>query len=210
MRTKKFTAIAAATLFAFSVAACGSDDTETASAPTAGVATTTAAPSPSATMMATTFGAGCAAVPTDASNPGSFQAMAMQPVATAASGNPLLKTLVAAVTKAKLGDSLNTAPELTVFAPTDDAFAKIPKADLDKVLADQTTLKSILTYHVVPGKLTPADLAGTHKTLQGQELTVAGSGSDFKVNGASSVICGNVQTANATVYIVDSVLMPKS
>ena len=212
MRTTKFTAIAAATLFAFSVAACGSDDTETTSAPTAGVATTTtaAAPSPSASMMATTFGAGCAAVPTDASNPGSFQAMAMQPVATAASGNPLLKTLVAAVTKAKLGDSLNTAPALTVFAPTDDAFGKIPKATLDKVLADDKTLKSILTYHVVAGKIAPADLAGTHKTLQGQDVTVAGSGDAFKVNGASSVICGNVQTANATVYIVDTVLMPKS
>jgi uncharacterized surface protein with fasciclin (FAS1) repeats len=99
---------------------------------------------------------------------------------------------------------------VTVFAPTDDAFAKIPKATLDKVLADDATLKSILTYHVVAGKIAPADLAGTHKTLQGQTITVAGSGDAFKVNGASSVICGNVQTANATVYIVDTVLMPKS
>ena len=68
----------------------------------------------------------------------------------------------------------------------------------------------MLTYHVVPGRLTPDQLSGSHKTLEGQELTVSGSGSDFKVNGNSSVVCGNVQTENATVYIVDTVLMPKS
>jgi uncharacterized surface protein with fasciclin (FAS1) repeats len=157
-----------------------------------------------------TFGAGCSAVPTDASNPGSFMAMAQQPVATAASGNPLLSTLVTAVKQAGLVDTLNTAPALTVLAPTNDAFAKIPAADLKKVLADKKTLSSILTYHVIPGKLAPSDLAGKHKTVQGGEVTVSGSGEDFKIDGKASVICGNVQTANATVYIIDSVLMPKS
>ena len=98
----------------------------------------------------------------------------------------------------------------TVFAPTNDAFKKIPAATLKKVLADKKTLTSILTYHVVKGKLTPADLAGSHETLQGGKVTVSGSGEDFKVDGAASVICGNVQTANANVYIIDSVLMPKS
>ena len=131
-------------------------------------------------------------------------------MATAASGNPLLSTLVTAVKQAGLVDTLNAAPAVTVFAPTNDAFAKIPAATLNKVLADKKTLTSILTYHVVAGKLTPAELAGTHKTLEGGSLTVAGMGTDFKVNGSSSVVCGNVQTANATVYIVDSVLMPKS
>ena len=136
--------------------------------------------------------------------------MAQVPVASAASGNPLLSTLVTAVKKAGLVDSLNTAPALTVFAPTNDAFKKIPAATLDKVLADKKTLTSILTYHVVAGKLTPAELAGTHKTLQGDEVSVSGSGADFTVDGAAAVVCGNVQTANATVYIIDSVLMPKS
>ncbi|WP_250001964.1 fasciclin domain-containing protein [Actinoplanes sp. M2I2] len=213
MRAMKFTALAAATLFSISLTACGSDssdsgsDTGAAPAPTA----TSAAPASSAPMdMMTTFGAGCSAVPTDASNPGSFQAMAQVPVATAASGNPLLSTLVTAVKKAGLVDSLNSADGITVFAPTNDAFGKIPKATLDKVLADKKTLTSILTYHVVPGKLAPEALAGPHKTLQGGEVTVSGSGEDFKVNGDASVICGNVQTANATVYIIDSVLMPKS
>jgi uncharacterized surface protein with fasciclin (FAS1) repeats len=211
MRATKLTAITAAAMFAVSLAACGdsADDASSAAAPT-GAATTSAAPDPSASMMTTTFGAGCAAAPTDPSNAGSFQAMAQQPVATAAAGNPLLSTLVAAVKQAGLVDSLNTNAALTVFAPTDDAFKKIPAATLKKVLADKKTLTSILTYHVVAGKVAPADLAGAHKTLQGGEITVAGSGSDFKVNGTASVICGNVQTANATVYIVDTVLMPKS
>ncbi|GIJ47959.1 hypothetical protein Val02_48450 [Virgisporangium aliadipatigenens] len=192
------------------LSACGSTDDGDAAAtggdstPTA--AATTGAASPSA--MAAQFGAGCAAVPTDASNPGSFAAMAKVPVATAASGNPVLSTLVTAVKKANLVDSLNSAQGVTVFAPTNDAFAKIPKADLDKVLANDATLKKILTYHVVPGQLTPAQLTGTHKTLEGGSVEVKGAGTDFTVGTGSKVVCGNVSTANATVYIIDTVLMP--
>ena len=210
MRATKITAVAAALLFSASLAACGGDE-DTAGEGTAAAPATTmasAAPSMSAMDSMTNFGPGCAAVPTDSSNPGSFDAMSQVPVATAASGNPLLSTLVTAVKQAGLVDTLNTAPALTVFAPTNDAFKKIPAADLKAVLADKKTLTSILTYHVVEGKLSPADLAGPHKTIQGDEITVEGSGTDFKVNDAS-VICGNVQTANATVYIIDSVMMPK-
>jgi uncharacterized surface protein with fasciclin (FAS1) repeats len=214
MRGTKLTAVAAAILFSTSLAACGSsDDTASTAAGDTGTASSAPAPAPmmsSSSPAMDTFGAGCAAVPADASNPGSFQAMAMVPVATAASGNPLLSTLVTAVKKAGLVDTLNAAQGVTVFAPTNDAFKKIPSATLNKVLADKKTLTSILTYHVVAGKLSPDQLAGTHKTLQGGEVTVAGSGTDFKVDGAASVVCGNVQTANATVYIIDSVLMPKS
>ncbi|GAA1583570.1 fasciclin domain-containing protein [Actinoplanes couchii] len=215
MRATKLTALAAATLFSISLAACGSDESSTStgsgSGTTAAPTMTTAAPSMAApTDTMTNFGPGCAAVPTDPANAGSFEAMAAVPVATAASGNPLLSTLVSAVKKADLVDSLNSADQITVFAPTNDAFKKIPAADLKKVLADKKTLTDILTYHVVTGKLTPADLAGTHKTLQGGELSVSGSGEDFKVDGAAAVICGNVQTANANVYIIDTVLMPKS
>jgi uncharacterized surface protein with fasciclin (FAS1) repeats len=156
------------------------------------------------------FGAGCAAVPADASNPGSFAAMAKVPVATAASGNPVLSTLVTAVKKANLVDSLNSAQGITVFAPANAAFQKIPSNTLNGVLANDAQLKKILTYHVVPGRLSPNDLAGMHKTLEGADLMVGGSGSDFTVNGNSKVVCGNVQTENATVYIVDTVLMPPS
>jgi uncharacterized surface protein with fasciclin (FAS1) repeats len=215
MRATKFTAVSAAALFAVSLAACG-NNAESTGAGTAAAPTTAAATTPSVAattespMAMAQFGAGCAAVPKEASDPGSFDAMSKVPVATAASNNPLLSTLVKAVGKAKLGDTLNNTQDLTVFAPTNDAFKKIPAAALNKVLANDKMLKSVLTYHVVPGKITPEQLAGTHKTLQGGSVTVAGSGEDFKVNGNSSVVCGNVQTANATVYIVDTVLMPKS
>ncbi|MEU0623441.1 fasciclin domain-containing protein, partial [Streptomyces rubiginosohelvolus] len=106
---------------------------------------------------------------------------------------------------------LNNAQNITVFAPTNDAFAKIPKADLDKVLADKEMLTNILTYHVVGEKLSPMQLeSGTYDTLQKSSLTTKGSGENYTVNDTSKVVCGNVPTANATVYIVDTVLMPKS
>ncbi|GAA2034025.1 hypothetical protein GCM10009839_38170 [Catenulispora yoronensis] len=151
------------------------------------------------------FGAACSAVP--ASGAGSFTGMAADPVGTAASNNPVLSTLVTAVKTAGLVDTLNSAQGVTVFAPTNDAFAKIPADTLNAVLADKAKLTKILTYHVVAGRLTPDQLAGTHATLEGGKVTVTGSGESFKV-GDANVVCGNVQTANATVYIVDSVLMP--
>ncbi|HEU5037586.1 MAG TPA: fasciclin domain-containing protein [Nocardioides sp.] len=195
------------------MAACSSDDsTDTASdAPTTSESSMT--PSDSASSGdamdagAQTFGPGCAAVPQDGA--GSFNGMATEPVATAASANPLLTTLVAAVGKAGLGDALNSAEGITVFAPTDDAFGAIPKKTLNAVLADKKTLTDILTYHVVPGQLSPDQLAGTHKTLEGKDLTVNGSGEEFTVGADDAqVLCGNIPTANATVYVIDSVLMP--
>ena len=162
---------------------------------------------PAAAEAPRPFGPACAKVP--ASGPGSVADMANQPVATAAARNPLLSTLATAVRKAGLADTLNRAEALTVFAPTNDAFAKIPPATLNKVLADKKTLTSILTYHVVGARHTPADLEdGRFKTLQGGTLTTAKKGETYTVNGAR-VVCGNVQTRNATVYLIDTVLMPK-
>jgi uncharacterized surface protein with fasciclin (FAS1) repeats len=158
---------------------------------------------------ANTFGPGCSAIPT--TGDGSFNGMATAPVATAASANPLLKTLVAAVTKAELVDTLNSAEDITVFAPTDDAFAKIPKKTLNGVLKDKATLTKILTHHVVAGQLGPDELAGEHETLAGDMVMVEGSGEEFTVAGDNAaVLCGNIPTANATVYVVDTVLMPAS
>jgi uncharacterized surface protein with fasciclin (FAS1) repeats len=166
----------------------------------------TSAPAATAAMN---FGPACSAVP--ASGSGSFTGMAQDPVATAASNNPVLSSLVGAVKEAGLVDTLNSADGITVFAPTNDAFSALPKATMEAAMADpKGLLTTVLTYHVVEGKLSPEQLAGTHKTLQGGTLEITGSGEDFKVNGKSSVVCGNVQTANATVYIVDNVLMPKS
>ena len=189
------------------LAACGSSDT-TAKAPMAPASQ--AAPESSAPMAdasAAVFGSGCAAVPKDGK--GSFNGMATDPVATAASNNPLLTTLVTAVGAAGLGDTLNTTPDITVFAPVDSAFAKLPPEALKAALADpKGLLTKILTNHVVVGKISPDMLAGDHKTLEGGTLKVTGSGEAFKVNGSNNIICGNVPTANATVYIVDGVLLP--
>jgi uncharacterized surface protein with fasciclin (FAS1) repeats len=184
-------------------AACTSND--------AGTSTSQAAPATTAAPMSASgpFGAACSAVP--ASGAGSLEALAQDPVATAASNTPQLSTLVTAVTKADLVNTLNTAQGITVFAPTNDAFAAVPKPTLDKALGDpKGLLTTVLTYHVVPGQLTPDQLAGSHKTLQGGTIQVSGSGQDFNVNGNSSVVCGNIQTANATVYLIDQVLLPKS
>ena len=156
-------------------------------------------------------GPGCAAYAEQVPDgDGSIQGMSQDPVAVAASNNPLLKTLVAAVSgqlnpDVNLVDTLN-GDEFTVFAPVDDAFAKIDAATIEGLKTDADTLTSILTYHVVPGQIAPADIEGMHKTVQGAELEVTGSGDEWMVNDAN-VICGGVQTANATVYIVDSVLM---
>ncbi|MFE4662102.1 fasciclin domain-containing protein [Streptomyces hydrogenans] len=201
-------AVAAAATLPFALAAC-SDSGNAAS----GEATSQAAPpaaSESSDTMASDgpFGPACAGVPKEGA--GSFEGMAKDPVATAASNNPELSTLVAAVKQAGLVDTLNNAENITVFAPTNAAFAKIPKADLDKVLADKEQLTKILTYHVVGEKLTPKQLEnGTFETLQKGTITTEGSGESYTVNDSSKVVCGNVPTANATVYIVDTVLMPK-
>ncbi|MDT7645963.1 MAG: hypothetical protein QOC75_2963 [Pseudonocardiales bacterium] len=205
MRITRIVAALSITIAAAGLTACGSSETPSSAPGTS--QTAAAAPATTSTEAASQFGSACGAVPT--SGPGSFQGMATDPVATAASHNPVLSTLVTAVKKANLVDTLNSAQNITVFAPANAAFDKIPPATLNKVLADNATLTKILTYHVVGQKITPADLAsGDFKTLEGASLKTSGTGEDFTINGASHVICGNVQTANATVYIVDSVLMP--
>ncbi len=157
-------------------------------------------------------GPGCAdyaaAVPSGA---GSVEGMAADPVAVAASNNPLLTSLTAAVSgkvnpQVNLVTTLNNG-EFTVFAPVDAAFAKIDATTMDSLTTNAALLSGILTYHVVPGKLSPSEVVGTHPTANGATLTVTGSGDALKVNGAN-VICGGVQTKNATVYLIDQVLTP--
>ncbi len=194
---------------AFALAACSSG----AAAPSAAPTTAETMAGDDMTVETTALvGPGCAAyaeaVPSGA---GSVEGMALDPVATAASNNPLLTTLVSAVS-GKLNPDVNlvntlNGGEFTVFAPVDDAFAKIDPATIDTLKTDSALLTSILTYHVVPGQIAPADLAGTHTTVNGASVEVTGSGDTLKVNGAS-VICGGVKTANATVYLIDTVLMP--
>jgi len=187
------------------LAACSSNDTGTTGNQSPAAPATTAGSITASGL----FGAACSTVP--ASGAGSLEALAQDPVATAASNTPDLSTLVTAVKKADLVDTLNSAEGITVFAPTNDAFAALPKPTLDKALGDpKGLLTTVLTYHVVQGQLTPDQLAGSHKTLQGGTLQITGSGENFKVNGDSGVVCGNIKTANATVYLIDQVLLPKS
>ncbi len=215
-KTKKARVLAAGTAVALAatLSACGSSGSGSAAKSTSGNPSSTASSGTSGATSGTSgsttakvdFGAACSAVPS--SGAGSFAGMTKAAVATAASHNPVLSTLVTAVEKAGLVDTLNNAKAITVFAPDNAAFSAVPKATLDSLLANKAELTKVLEYHVVAGRIAPSALAGTHKTLEGSNLTVTGSGTSFTVNGDSEVVCGNVQTANATVYIVDHVLTP--
>ncbi|HEX8869893.1 MAG TPA: fasciclin domain-containing protein [Lentzea sp.] len=207
-----FLAVGAVSLALFG-AACGSGDmasggNTSSAAPTTTTTTSAKMADPARDLV----GPGCAdyakQVPSGA---GSVTGMAADPVAVAASNNPLLTTLVSAVSgklnpKVNLVSTLNGA-EFTVFAPVDSAFAKIDAATIEKLKTDDALLTKILTYHVVPGQISPDKIAGDQKTVQTGVVKVTGSGNALKVNDAN-VICGGVHTANATVYLIDSVLLP--
>jgi uncharacterized surface protein with fasciclin (FAS1) repeats len=149
------------------------------------------------------FGAGCTAIEN------SLAGIADQPVGTAISEVPELSTLADAVEQAGLADRLNGAKDITVFAPNNAAFEAIPQERRDAVMADKQQLTELLNNHVVEGRNEPADLEdATLTTLGGSELTAKGSGEDLTINDAK-VVCGNVPTKNATVYVIDKVLMPQ-
>ena len=222
MQTIKHTPFAVAGIAAAAMlgltACAGSTPASGPSAPAAEPQASTAAPatgSAAAAMdpAADLVGPGCAAYAAQVpSGAGSVSGMALDPVATAASNNPLLKTLTAAVSgqlnpKVNLVDTLNGG-QFTVFAPVDEAFAKIDPATIETLKTDEALLSKILTYHVVAGQATPDQIVGTHTTVQGGTVTVTGTKDALKVNDAN-VICGGVKTANATVYLIDSVLMPE-
>ena len=215
MKSRILAVSAVAAGLAFGGAACSSSGGTSASSSSApspassSMASSSASAMPSGSTSSADFGSGCASVPK--SGAGSFSGMSTAPVATAASANPVLSTLVAAVKKAGLVDTLNSASNITVFAPANSAFAKIPASTLNSVLANKAELTKILTYHVAAGRYTPAELASGKaiKSLEGTAITPAMMNGTYSINGAH-VVCGNVQTANATVYIIDTVLMPKS
>lgn len=167
---------------------------------------------PAASADVHLVGPGCAGYAAQfPTGPASVGELAKVPVAAAAANIPLLSTLAAALSgglnpQVNLVDTLNGG-QFTVFAPVDTAFAKLDPATIDKLKTDSNLLSSILTYHVVPGQAGPDQVVGTHKTVNGADLTVSGMGDHLMVNNAS-VVCGGVQTANATVYLIDSVLLP--
>jgi uncharacterized surface protein with fasciclin (FAS1) repeats len=206
-------AVAAITLSA-GLAACGSDEDATprTGSETSEATEETPEETPEETEEGTdpaaqTYGDACGQVPT--SGDGSFDGMATAPVASAASANPLLSTLVAAVTEAELVEPLNSAPELTVFAPANPAFEAFTKKQLNGLLADTETLTQVLTHHVVPQAIAPDQLSGEFETLNGDMVTINGDGESATIGDEkATVLCGNIPTANATVYVIAPVMMP--
>jgi uncharacterized surface protein with fasciclin (FAS1) repeats len=223
-----FTAARLCVVAMFGVAACGTDSTHssgattTAPAMTAPAMTAPAMTAPAMTAPAMTANAGPAAsivghgcasymqqVP---SGPGSAGGMAHDPAADAISNNPMLKTFTSALSgqfnpEVNLVKALNTGASLTVFAPTDDAFAKIDPATIGNLKTNPDLLTKVLNYHIVEDQLSPTQVVGEHTTLEGAAVAGGGSGANLTINNAG-LVCGGIKTVNATVYMIDTVLMP--
>jgi uncharacterized surface protein with fasciclin (FAS1) repeats len=207
--------LAAVAMVGFS--ACSSNKSDSGQATSAQPTSSSMAPAmtgQTAAPASDLIGSGCADYAAmHPSGPASVAGMAQDPVATAASNNPLLSTLTSALSgklnpQVNLVDTLNNG-QYTVFAPTNAAFDKLPAATIDELKTNADMLKKILTYHVVQGQLSPAKVDGMQKTLQGGEVNVTGQGNGLKANDAG-LVCGGVHTANATVYMIDTVLTPPS
>jgi uncharacterized surface protein with fasciclin (FAS1) repeats len=223
-KIQRLAAIGAMAALTVTLAACGSSTpastgTAATSAPAAAPATSAAAASDGVTTNADVFGPACGMLPTGDA-PGSLNNMGPQPVASAASTNPLLTTLVTAVKAANLVDTLNSQKAITVYAPYNDAFAAVKTSLGDSafnaLLADPTKLGALLSYHVVPQRYDAAGLVAAGKTteLAGGDVTVGGTATaptlTDGMGNTASVLCGNIPTSNATVFVIDKVLMPKA
>ncbi|WNM29200.1 fasciclin domain-containing protein [Streptomyces sp. Li-HN-5-11] len=160
-----------------------------------------ASPSPSPSG---TFGSGCSALSQKANT-------AKDKISEAAAAYPQLSQLVSATVRAKLNGTLDGKPHITVFAPNNQAFQKVTVSQLASLLSNEGQLKKTLTYHVVDKQITPNQLSnGSFTTVEGSKLTTSGSGTSFKVNGKANIVCGNIKAANATIYVIDTVLQPPS
>jgi len=192
MRTRSMLGLAAFAVAGLLVSACGSDSKSSS-------ATTTA---PTATTAATTMG------PETTMAGGATSAAAANDIVDTAVAAGDFKTLAAALTAAGLVDTLKGPGPFTVFAPTDEAFAKIPQGTLDKLLADKATLTKVLTYHVVPGKVMAADVKpGQVTTAEGSPITITVDGSAVKVNDAT-VTKTDIEASNGVIHVIDTVLVP--
>jgi uncharacterized surface protein with fasciclin (FAS1) repeats len=214
---RKTLAVGLAAIAAVGFSACSSNKSESGSQTSANPAMSAAAPGTTSAMAgpaADLIGSGCADYAAlHPSGPASVAGMSQDPVATAASNNPMLSTLTAALSGklnagVNLVDTLNSG-QYTVFAPTNAAFDKLPASTIDELKTNADMLKNILTFHVVQGQESPSKVDGARKTLQGADVNVTGQGNGLKVNDAG-LVCGGVHTANATVYMIDTVLTPPS
>ncbi len=218
-KIQRLAAVGALAGLTVALGACGSEEE-----PAAGGGSETSAASepesssaaPSGGGVTTTediFGPACNMVPTEGE--GSAQGMVDDPVATAATNNPLLSTLAKTVVAANLVDTLNdSTAQYTVFAPANSAFEELEASSpgiTDTLLAEpEGKLATVLTYHVIPQRYDAQGLvdAGSVKSVQGGMVEITGTPDAPVINGSTNVACGNIPTANATVFVIDSVLMP--
>jgi uncharacterized surface protein with fasciclin (FAS1) repeats len=207
-------------------AACSSDDNDDSASSDSTTATTQADDSSDSTMGTDDTAAqdvdstticdteGLVDAVESGPDQGTLAGMTDDPVGTAASSNPVLTTLVSAVTAADLVDTLNSAEALTVFAPTDCAFAEFDQETLQAAMDDPTgLLTTVLGFHVIPERLSSEDLAGMTEltTFTGETLPIEVDGDTITLNdGGATVQVPDIETANATVYLIDSVMVPPS
>ncbi|MDI5976493.1 fasciclin domain-containing protein [Amycolatopsis magusensis] len=223
MKKLRVAGIGITAVAALSLAACGTDEPASsgsgatnapAPAPTSEMAPPMPAPAAGGagvTTNADVFGPACSQLP-QGNEPGSLDSMGPQPVASAASTNPLLTKLVAAVKATNLVDTLNSQEAITVFAPADPAFAELGDAKFTELAGKPDELAPILQYHVVAKRYDAKGLEAAGGSLEslntaGGPLKIEGSGENMTVNGAK-VLCGNIPTKNATVFVIDKVMMP--
>lgn len=203
MTSKLIGAAAAAIAIAIAAVGCGSGGTPGPSPkPRHSVVTGSPVITPTGT-----FGAACVQIPTRGAD--SLSGMAEAPVGTATARNPLLVDLAHAVQAAGLVSTLNSAKAITVFAPDNYAFASFGSGNVQTLMASKADLRRVLEYGIVNGRITPAELATgvPLKTLIGTTVRPTVTGTVYKINTAD-VVCGNIQTENATVYVVDKLLFP--
>ncbi|WP_033290717.1 fasciclin domain-containing protein [Amycolatopsis jejuensis] len=213
MKSLRLAGIGAVAAIALTACSSGSNDKAPAAAPSPSPSPSSS-PMPAADTGVTTndqvFGPACSQLP-QGSAPGSLDSMGPQPVASAASTNPLLTKLVAAVKATNLVDTLNSQQAITVFAPADPAFNALGDAKFKELAGNPGQLAPILQYHVVGKRYDAKGLAqaGTLTSLNasGGPLKIEGSGDNLTVNGAK-ILCGNIPTKNATVFVIDKVLTP--
>jgi uncharacterized surface protein with fasciclin (FAS1) repeats len=193
------------------LAGCSSGGTSAATKPPTHKPTVSSSHSPKAAAQTgashQAVGDACGQLP--ATGKGSVAGMAAAPVATAVSQNPQLTDLAHAISEAGMTKTMNSAKAITLFAPDDSAFHALGAGDLKTLMASKADLAKLVEYHIVKSRVTPADLAAGKPLLTQVGLSVhpAKSGDVYKVNTAR-VTCGNIQTTNGTIYIVDKVLIP--
>ena len=218
MKSLRIAGLGVTAVAALALSACGSSTdsgssaSSNAPAPAAPMSSSMASgASDGVTTNADVFGPACSQLP-QGSAAGSLDSMGPQPVASAASTNPLLTKLVAAVKATNLVDTLNSQSAITVFAPADPAFAALGDAKFTELANNPSQLAPILQYHVLPKRYDAKGLAAaggevTSLDTAGGPLKIEGTGDNMTVNGAK-ILCGNIPTKNATVFVIDKVLTP--